>query len=198
MITVLYLFLVTGCHKGNTKNNGQETYDIYCALCHGIQGEGYLAPQANALGNPEFLSAATDDFIEYATVYGRPGTKMSPWGTQAEGPIDESDILDIVAYIRSWETLPTADIHDDIILGDEENGSSLYQDHCQSCHGSQGEGASALSLNNPTFLETVSDGFLLHAMTEGRSNTTMMSYSEILSEEEMHDIVVFIRSWEEG
>ena len=65
MITILYLFLVTGCHKGNTKNNGQETYDIYCSLCHGVQGEGYLAPQANALGNPEFLSAATDDFIEY-------------------------------------------------------------------------------------------------------------------------------------
>ena len=29
-------------------------------------------------------------------------------------------------------------------------------------------------------------------MTEGRSNTTMMSYSEVLSEEEMQDIVVFI------
>ena len=54
-----------------------------------------------------------------------------------------------------------------------------------------------MSLNNPTFLETASDGFLLHAMTEGRSNTTMMSYSEVLSEEEMQDIVVFIRSWEE-
>ena len=151
MITALYLFLVTGCHKSNTKNNGQDTYDIYCALCHGLQGEGYLAPQANALGNPEFLSTATDDFIEYATIYGRPGTKMSALGTQAEGPIDESDITDVVAYIRSWETLPTADIHDDTISGTEENGSSLYQQYCQSCHGSQGEGSSALSLNNPTF-----------------------------------------------
>ena len=198
MITVLYLFLVTGCHKSNTKNNGQDTYDIYCSLCQGSQGEGYLAPQANALGNPEFLSAATDDFIEFATIYGRPGTKMSAWGTQAGGPIDERDIIGVVAYIRSWETLPTADIHDDIILGTKENGALLYQQYCQSCHGIQGEGASALSLNNPTFLETASDGFLLHAMTEGRSNTSMMSYSEILLEEDMHDIVSFIRSWEEG
>lgn len=198
MITMLYLLLVTGCHKSNTKNNGQETYDIYCSLCHGSKGEGYLAPQANALGNPEFLSAATDDFIEYATVYGRPGTKMSAWGAQAEGPINGEDVLDVVTYIRSWETLPPADIHDDVVSGIEENGSLLYQQYCQNCHGISGEGGTALSLNNPTFLETASDGFLLHALTEGRSNTTMMSYSDILSEDEMYDIVTFIRSWEEG
>ena len=75
---MLYFFFVIGCHHTDQKNNGQEKYDVYCALCHGDAGEGYIAPQANALGNPEFLAAATDDYIEIATIYGRPETKMSP------------------------------------------------------------------------------------------------------------------------
>jgi cytochrome c oxidase cbb3-type subunit III len=195
---MLYLYLVIGCHNNNQQNNGQGTYDIYCALCHGSDGEGYIAPQANALGNPEFLAAATDEFIEFATIYGRPGTKMSPWGTPAGGPLEEEDISKIITYIRSWQTLPTADIHDVMISGHQENGSILYEQYCTSCHGIDGEGGSALSLNSPTFLETASDGFILHALTEGRSNTTMASYTEILSENEMHDIVSFIRSWEDN
>ena len=59
---MMYFLLVIGCHHSDQKNNGQVKYDLYCALCHGEQGEGYLAPQANALANPEFLAAATDEF----------------------------------------------------------------------------------------------------------------------------------------
>ena len=192
----MLFFLVISCHHNDQQNQGQEAYDLYCALCHGENGEGYIAPQANALGNPEFLSAATDDFIEYATIYGRPNTKMSAWGVSAGGPIASETISEITTYIRSWQTIPSVDIHDMEIYGDPENGNVLYEQYCASCHGENGEGNSAMSLNSPTFLESVSDGFLLHALTEGRSNTTMMSYSELLTETEMYDIIATIRSWE--
>ena len=98
--------------------------------------------------------------------------------------------------MRTWDTLPPADIHDQEITGDQENGAELYDVHCIQCHGENGEGDSALSLNNPTFLESVSDGFLVHALTEGRSGTTMISYSQILTQQEMEDLVVYIRSLE--
>ena len=127
----------------------------YCSLCHGLQGEGYLTLK-QMLETPDLL-AATDDFIEYATIYARPGTKMSAWGTQAGGPVDERDIIDVIAHIRSWETLPPADIHDDTISGNADNGSGLYLEHCQSHYGSQGEGASALSLQQSE-VGTASDG----------------------------------------
>ena len=192
----MFFFLVISCHHRDQQNQGQEAYERYCALCHGEQGEGYVAPQANALSNPEFLAAATDDFIEYATIYGRPETKMSSWGTSAGGPIEDNIIYDITTYIRSWQTLPSADIHNMEIFGDSENGQTLYEQYCVSCHGERGEGTSALSINNPTFLESVSDGFLFHALSEGRSNTTMMSYSGILTDLEIHDIIAFIRLWE--
>ena len=174
----------------------KERYDVYCGLCHGYDGEGYLAPQANALANPQFLAASTDEFLRYAIIYGRPETKMSPWGEEVGGPLNTKDVERIITHMRTWETLPPADIHDLVISGDAENGLSLYETYCSSCHGEDGEGASALSLNNPTFLESVSDGFLLHVLEEGREGTTMLSYRDILSTEQMYDIVSYIRSLE--
>ena len=189
------LFIMAGCQQ--EEQIAKETYDIYCGLCHGYDGEGYLAPQANALANPEFLAASTDDFLRHAIIYGRPTTKMSPWGEEVGGPLNSTDVERIISHMRSWETLPQADIHDQVISGDQENGALLYDVHCIQCHGEDGEGESALSLNNPTFLESASDGFLLHALTEGRSGTTMISYSQVLTEQEMFDLVVYIRSFEQ-
>jgi cytochrome c oxidase cbb3-type subunit 3 len=188
-------FLFFACQKEELI--AKETYDTYCGLCHGYEGEGYLAPQANALSNPEFLAASTDEFLRYAIVYGRPSTKMSPWGEEVGGPLNEKDVDRIIAHMRTWDTLPQADIHDVVVEGNVENGEVLYIEHCAYCHGDEGEGTSALSLNNTTFLESVSDGFLLHALEEGRSGTAMISYSQTLTESELFDLVTFIRSFEE-
>ena len=189
------IFFIISLSCVSEEKQNKELYDKFCGLCHGYDGEGYLAPQANALGNPEFLSAATDEFLEYATIYGRPATKMSPWGDVVGGPLSESEISGILKHIRTWETLPSEDIHERTITGSVENGLLLYEPLCASCHGPQGEGASALSLNNPTFLESASDGFIYHAIEKGRSGTSMLSYSQDLTEEEMSDLVALIRSW---
>ena len=191
---MIALLIMAGCQQ--EEQIAKETYDTYCGLCHGYDGEGYLAPQANALANPEFLAASTDDFLRHAIIYGRPTTKMSPWGEEVGGPLNSKDVERIITHMRTWDTLPPADIHDQVITGDQEKGAELYDAHCIQCHGENGEGDSALSLNNPTFLESVSDGFLLHALTEGRSGTTMISYSQILTQQEMEDLVVYIRSLE--
>ena len=192
---MIALFIMAGCQQ--EEQIAKETYDTYCGLCHGYDGEGYLAPQANALANPEFLAASTDEFLRHAIIYGRPTTKMSPWGEEVGGPLNSKDVERIITHMRTWETLPRADIHDVEISGDPENGAILYAQQCSVCHGESGEGASALSLNNPTFLESVSDGFLLHALEEGREGTTMLSYRDTLTQEELYDLVSFIRSFEE-
>ena len=190
---MFFFYMIIACKQEEIV--AKETYDTYCGLCHGYDGEGYLAPQANALANPEFLSASTDEFLRHAIIYGRPETKMSLWGEEFGGPLNKKDVDRIIAHMRTWETLEPADIHNIRITGDLENGSSLYATHCAFCHGSELEGASAMSLNNPTFLESVSDGFLLHAIEIGRSGTPMLSYAETLTETEMYDLVVFIRSF---
>ena len=39
-------------------SRGKALYEKYCDFCHGADGEGYLADNANALSNQSFLAAA--------------------------------------------------------------------------------------------------------------------------------------------
>jgi cytochrome c oxidase cbb3-type subunit III len=185
------------CGEKPPNESGEYLYDVYCGICHGMDGEGYLAPQANALANPEFLAAATDEFLIESTIYGRPDSKMSAWGDVANGPLNEEQISLIVDYIRTWQTLPTEDVHDLIFDGNIENGQLVYNENCASCHGQDGAGESAMSINNPEFLRVASNGFIWHAIVYGRSNTTMQSYQDLLTEQEIEDLVSLIRSWKQ-
>ncbi len=194
----MLLLILISCEEVKEEQSGAEIYAQYCGICHGENGEGYSAPAANALANPEFLAAATDEFLVIATKDGRPTTKMSPWGDSYGGPLNDEQVTLVVDYIRQWETLPAADVHEMEIIGDINNGTLLYAEYCSSCHGQTGEGTDiALSLNNPVFMQTASDGFIWHALQYGRSNTIMLSYAETLTEQEIYDIVSLIRSWEE-
>ena len=81
-------------------------------------------------------------------------------------------------------------------------GCELYAENCSSCHGASGEGMAAPALNNKTFLEEVDDGVLFATIQTGRPNTTMpawgQAYGGALTAEDIHDIVNFIQSFEEG
>ena len=55
----------------------------------------------------------------------------------------------------------------------------------------------ALSLNNPWFLNTATDGFIRHAIVEGRPGTTMSPYGNSFEPQEIEDLVALIRSWQE-
>jgi cytochrome c oxidase cbb3-type subunit 3 len=94
---------------------GQTLFARHCAACHGSHGEGghgtgvtlsrprsapILAP---ALNNPGFLASASDTLIKNALMRGREGTPMTSFIKQG---LRERDINDIVAYVRSFETMP--------------------------------------------------------------------------------------------
>ena len=80
---------------------GAESYLNLCSQCHGQNGEGGVG---TALGNQEFLRAASDGFLQAAIVRGRSKTPMRPWGIGTSGlqELDHEEINNIVAYIRSW------------------------------------------------------------------------------------------------
>ena len=68
-----------------------------CAGCHGIDGKGPLAP---ALANPVFQRTATDMFISQTIRSGRENTPMPAFGRAG---MSESQIGDLLAYIRKWQ-----------------------------------------------------------------------------------------------
>jgi len=174
---------------------GAELYGEYCALCHGAEGEGYAADNANALNNQRFLAVATDSFLRQAIAQGRPSTAMSAWSRLRGGPLSGGDIHKIVRFIRSWQDGPDADVHSLRVTGDAQRAAPIYAERCASCHGDEGQGQSALSLNNPRFLASASDGFLRYSIVHGRPGTPMPAFENSLSTQETDDLVVLIRSW---
>ena len=176
---------------------GEELYQRFCGFCHGDEGQGYLADNANALNNPDFLSVATDEFLTLSTIHGRPGTPMSPWGEEKGGPLSSDMTQDIVAFIRTWQTEATIVPNAPELDGSPMRGRSLYNAACASCHGEEGQGVTAVSLNNPWFLNTVDDGFLAHAILEGRRGTSMGAYGPpLVTPQGLADLIALIRTWQ--
>lgn len=178
-----------------SRPDGAALYARYCGFCHGPNGEGYLADNANALANQRFLEAATDSFLKLATIHGRPGTPMSAWGEERGGPLSSADVDAVVAHIRSWQKGQSVDLQAYETAGIATRGAPIYNVMCASCHGPAGEGVTAVSLNNPWFHATASDGFIRHAIVHGRPGTAMPGYAAQLNERQVDDVVAAIRAW---
>ena len=210
MRCVLILGVLSACGGGGTDTGerpettsalpvlpeAEELYELYCAFCHGEVGEGYVSDNANALSNPQFLASASDDFIRSGVVHGRPGTPMPAWGLDYGGPLVDNHVDAIVSLIRSWQTMDPVVLTEGSIKGDPDRGADVYESQCAACHGGEGEGTTAMSLNNPWFLHTASDGFLEYAIQEGRPGTPMPAFEGVLSSTEIGDVVALLRSWE--
>jgi cytochrome c oxidase cbb3-type subunit 3/ubiquinol-cytochrome c reductase cytochrome c subunit len=89
--------------KTGDAKRGEPVYVAKCQECHGTRTERSTAVH---LANETFLLSASDGFMRHAIVHGRPGTKMQSFG----GVIDDGQIDDVVAYVRSWG-LPTGHAH---------------------------------------------------------------------------------------
>ncbi len=81
---------------------GQRLYATACANCHGWEGRGELG-MGPAVTNPDFLAAADDAFLWATVAYGRRDTPMFPSlrGLVGVRQLDEQEISDLVAYLRS-------------------------------------------------------------------------------------------------
>lgn len=187
--------------------DGRTLFGTFCAACHGSNGEGmrYVGmPPFPAIGNPDFLSEASDRFLLENIRRGRPGRRMPSWETM-EGGLIQDEIGTLAVFVRtlSQEAVSSAvELTHRTVDGDPDSGESRYEKSCSGCHGADGTGAEGPALSNQVFLETASDGFLLNTIKKGRRGTAMKGFQNpspvqpILSRREIEDIVTFIRTWE--
>ena len=82
---------------------GLAVYNLHCMKCHGDAG---TRSSAVHLANPQFLATATDAFMRYAVVMGRPGTPMEAFGTK----LKPKEIDDVVSYIRTYQKTGGAEV----------------------------------------------------------------------------------------
>ena len=77
---------------------GAKLFATYCGGCHGAAGKGGFAP---AIGDEKFLSAHDDAAITKITAEGVATKGMPAWSKTKGGTLTDSQIADIIAYLRS-------------------------------------------------------------------------------------------------
>src|SRR5262245_23135143 len=82
-------------------------------------------------------------------------------------------------------------------------GAEVYQTYCASCHGEtgKGDGPASASLVPPTrnlteLQQSVGDDYLFWRISEGKSGTAMVSWRAILTDEQIWQVLSFIRTLE--
>ena len=141
---------------------GRDSFDRYCAACHGADGRG-AGPVASALKTrPADLTTLAErnggsfpreriaSFVEGT---GRPlpahgSSDMPVWGSTFRG-LESSDVrvkirlANLVAYVESLQR-PAGLLPRDS-MPRETNGAQLFRAYCASCHGETARGTGPLS-----------------------------------------------------
>ncbi len=79
------------------------------------------------------------------------------------------------------------------------SGERLYQEHCAVCHGPRGRGDGYAGLQPPPAdltspkVSTQLAPQLIKTVHEGRANTAMGAWKQLMSDQDIEDVVAFLR-----
>ena len=82
-------------------------------------------------------------------------------------------------------------------LPPEEMGRAVYDTNCAACHGDDGTGGMGPSLHSSVFIQTNTDEELANFILDGRRGTAMDGFEGILGIDELSNLVILLRSWQE-
>ncbi len=98
-------------------------------------------------------------------------------------------------------------VPENLVLGDAETGQKLYVDYCASCHGTRGagDGPMAASMNpkpahhnDGAYMNELSNEHLYRVIAGGGGavgkSPMMTSWGAVLSDEQIQDVMAFVRS----
>lgn len=131
---------------------GGELYVAYCAVCHGIDGQGRIGASLDS-----FPGIQVDAALASTIASGIPGSVMPAWAAANGGPLSEQDISDLAAYIQGafegTEPIRPAPTYRAPVIaplpdveGDPSAGAVVYHENCIACHGEQGQGGFGYTL----------------------------------------------------
>ncbi len=181
-------------------SDGESLFGVFCAGCHGERGVGrrFGATVFPAIGNPDFLAVAPDDYLTKTITHGRPGRRMPAWG-EGDGGLRPEEIEEIVRWIRSLAPGTPEPFTVTLPAGSAARGAALWERHCAGCHGATGTGGEAPALANPGFQAAATDTYIAATVLRGRAGTSMRHFGQptynfpTLDPQEVADIVAWIR-----
>lgn len=177
-----------------------DSYQRYCALCHGKDREGHVNDHAPSLRSKSLLESDALTLRE-AIAYGRQGTPMGGYIDEVGGPMTRQDIGDMILWLRkiaAVEPMATGRRSFERVTGDAGKGAGIYAQQCATCHGPKGEGGTGTALGNAAMLALTPDHFIRHAIVNGRQGTPMPAFGGMLSEGDIDNVTAFVRSRSTG
>lgn len=183
---------------------GARLYTENCAVCHGADGQG----RVGATLAKDWPSIRPDLTIRATIANGIANSPMLPWSNAKGGPLSETQIDSLVAYILTWGNngpfvpLPTLDYPPRAVVtappnveGDPNNGGILFDQNCAVCHGADGEGRVGTTLAK-SWASIRPDLSIKNTIAAGIENSPMPAWSQAnggpLTDAEVNDLVSFI------
>lgn len=206
MKVFIFLFIALLSMSVNSAPDGEKLFARHCSSCHGIDGKGGVGVP---LALPSFLNSVSDEYLKKTIRFGRPGRIMPAFDSLSDAQLNA-----IARHLRSWSDKPGIVENTTVVKGDSKNGKQLFAKYCAQCHGKDGRGGKgtgvtfsrkrdlpiiAPALNNTGFLASASDTMIRDTIFFGREGTPMTSMLVAgLSEEDINDVVSYIRSMEKS
>jgi mono/diheme cytochrome c family protein len=185
--------------SGLSTELGGELFAQNCAACHGPFGEGGPNPARAGdiiapISSAEFLQTRDDATLSSIIAQGQPSFGMSPFGETYGGPLSLDDVDALVVFLRSWEANPPVTLPPEVLASTAAvSGKQVYADVCAQCHGPEGEGLIGPALRDPSFQAGNTDQQIFDTINLGHAATPMIGWGEILSSEQIQQLVEYIR-----
>lgn len=183
---------------------GQQLYAQNCTICHGEFGEGGPNPARSGdiiapISTTEYLNTRDDTTLRAILAQGQPNFGMAPFGAPFGGPLDDDEIDAIVMYLRSWEANPPVELPPEVAGSALQiSGKEIYNGFCSQCHGAEGEGLLGPSLRDSDFQTGNTDQDIFDSINIGHPATTMIAWGEILTSQQIRQLVEYIRQFAEA
>jgi mono/diheme cytochrome c family protein len=186
--------------RGAPTELGQRLFAQNCASCHGDFGEGGPNPTRAGdviapISSREYLATRDDATLRAVISEGQPDFGMSPFAASNGGPLDDEEIDAIVAFLRAWEENPPVEVPPEVVTGPVPlHAPEIFRDICARCHGPAGEGGLGPTLRGSEFTARYNDQQLNDVINLGHEATPMIAWGEILTAEQIRELVTYIRS----
>ena len=213
--------------RGKLIARGAKLYDTYCAGCHGNRGEGLtgIYPSLNVedlwSGKENIAFYGTlHDYISLNISAGHPTQNMPSWATGYGGPLRDDQIEDITQFVLNWMgpqpegvrveaaeavAIPPSDTEpesEDAPVAepgqDAARGGQIFSSACVRCHGADAAGTDLGPSLIGASVVGKDDDALQDAIAIGKPGTSMPAWNELVSSQDISNIVAYLRSLAAG
>ena len=144
-----------------------------------------------------------DDFVTAVTTGVRPdGTVLAPhmpYAFYKSWSID--DLKAVYAYLKTVPArkrkVPANDYDSHLKTAQgSQHGKLLFNSRCSVCHGANGSGAQPTNVKLAEVSASLNDNDLREFISTGQMNLKMPPFGKTLTNDELTDLIAFIRTWE--